>query len=261
MRAYYHHIGDFNQATRHLDRTERSIYRDLIELYYDKERPLCNNADDLARKILARGEEVKVQLVLEEFFKLDQQADPPVWRHARCDAEIEKYQSKASSARRANEARWASDDRSDDRSDVASDNSSDYESQPVTSISNHKPDNKHPFDEFWAVYPRKDNKKRAESAWRRLSKKKQEIAMRDCQTRYVNTERQFIPHASTYLNQERWEDEISQADRKPKLFLPRVDEQLARFAETHGLPAPNSGETYPQYRGRLMSAIEARANE
>ena len=40
MKHYPHHIRDFNQATRHLTRIERSVYRDLMDLYYDTELPL-----------------------------------------------------------------------------------------------------------------------------------------------------------------------------------------------------------------------------
>ena len=75
----------------------------------------------------------------------------------------------------------------------------------------------------------------------------------------MNTERQFIPHASTYLNQERWEDELPVADTKPKLFLPRDDSKLWDFAKQHGLPDPGM-RTYPQYRSFLQAEIEKRTN-
>ena len=57
MHHYPHHISDFNNSTRHLTRIERSIYRDLIELYYDTENPLPNDVELLCRKIIARTEE------------------------------------------------------------------------------------------------------------------------------------------------------------------------------------------------------------
>lgn len=52
MNFYPHHIGDFNNATRHLTRVERSVYRDLIELYYDTECPLNNDLEKLFRRAL-----------------------------------------------------------------------------------------------------------------------------------------------------------------------------------------------------------------
>lgn len=103
MNYYPHHIGDFNHATRHLTRVERALYRELIELYYDTERPL--NAGDfpgLCKRVLATSEEeqVAVASVLKEFFE----RDGDVWRHRRCDQELASYRSKQDAASRAGRA-------------------------------------------------------------------------------------------------------------------------------------------------------------
>ncbi len=89
MHYYQHHISDFNQATRHLTRVERALYRDLIELYYDTEKPLISDFDRLSRRVLAVNQEEKeaLQYVLEEFFTLTDDG----YRQSRCDAELEKY--------------------------------------------------------------------------------------------------------------------------------------------------------------------------
>jgi uncharacterized protein YdaU (DUF1376 family) len=111
MNYYPHHIGDFNSATRHLTRIERSVYRDLIELYYDTEAPLALDVDKLCRLLIARSEEEQaaVTQVLNEFFVQATQG----WTHARCDAEIARYHGnkeaksaagKASAAKRAQKA-------------------------------------------------------------------------------------------------------------------------------------------------------------
>ena len=108
MNYYPHHIGDFNSATRHLTRIERSVYRDLIELYYDTESPLLLDFNALCRLVIARSDEERtaVEQVLNEFFTQTEHG----WFHARCDEEIQKYHSnrqakslagKASAARRA----------------------------------------------------------------------------------------------------------------------------------------------------------------
>ncbi|WP_287372451.1 YdaU family protein [Prosthecochloris sp.] len=102
MKYYKHHIGDFDQSTRHLTRIERSIYRDLIELYYDTEKPLPLDLNYLCRKIIARSDEERtsVQQVLNEFFT----KVPDGWYHDRCEEEIETYhnnQSKRSEAGKA----------------------------------------------------------------------------------------------------------------------------------------------------------------
>lgn len=90
MHSYQHNIKTFNHATRHLTRVERSLYRDLIELYYDTEQPLTSsNFDRLCRLVLAQTEEEKtaVQVVLNEFFVLT----GDVYSHDYCDEQIEKY--------------------------------------------------------------------------------------------------------------------------------------------------------------------------
>lgn len=90
MYYYQHNIGDFDKATRHLTRLERSIYRDLIELYYDTEIQLNADIKYLCRKILAASKEevTAVEQVLNEFFT----KTPDGWYHDRCEEEIEKYQ-------------------------------------------------------------------------------------------------------------------------------------------------------------------------
>ena len=67
--------------------------------------------------------------------------------------------------------------------------------------------NNRAFEEFWSNYPRKVNKKKAQSAFNNLTKEKQQQAIVDCKDRYKHTEPKYIPHPTTYLNGERWEDE------------------------------------------------------
>lgn len=89
MRSYLHHIGDFDRATRHLSRIERSVYRDLLDLYYDTESPLALDIPTLCRRIIARSNEesTAVEQVLNEFFN----KTPEGWWHSRCEAEIDSY--------------------------------------------------------------------------------------------------------------------------------------------------------------------------
>lgn len=70
------------------------------------------------------------------------------------------------------------------------------------------------FDEFWKIYPVKKNKVRAKRIWER--KRYDKIAtliLADVQNRNLNEvqwkDPQYIPHPSTYLTQERWNDEVT----------------------------------------------------
>ena len=89
MNHYPFHIGDFNNATRHLSRLERCIYRDCMDLYYDKESPLPADFERLARRLLvsAKDEVAALKYVLDDFFTLEEDG----YHSARCDGEIAKY--------------------------------------------------------------------------------------------------------------------------------------------------------------------------
>ena len=80
------------------------------------------------------------------------------------------------------------------------------ESKPKTTVAN--PDG---FAEFWAAYPRKVGKAQAEKSW---AKQKPDLNVclealeRDKRSpQWSKDNGQFIPHASTWLNQRRFEDE------------------------------------------------------
>jgi hypothetical protein len=70
------------------------------------------------------------------------------------------------------------------------------------------------FDDFWSVWPRKVGKPTAERAWLKAVRSTPgeviiaaAVAYRDNPGR---PETQFIPHASTWLNREGWNDELPQ---------------------------------------------------
>jgi hypothetical protein len=70
------------------------------------------------------------------------------------------------------------------------------------------------FDEFWVLYPRKKDKKRAKAIWdkTKLDIKADQI-IKDVKERILNDRAwinpEYIPHPSTYLKFERWSDEIT----------------------------------------------------
>lgn len=72
----------------------------------------------------------------------------------------------------------------------------------------------HHFDEFWDLYPRKRDKKKAREVWirKRLDERAHTICqdVRHRQRLDDQWKRGYIPLPTTYLNGERWEDEFSQ---------------------------------------------------
>jgi hypothetical protein len=63
------------------------------------------------------------------------------------------------------------------------------------------------FDQFWNLYPRKTSKQSASKAFAKLKDEDQQAAINNIARLYAETPVQFVPHASTYLNQGRWEDQ------------------------------------------------------
>lgn len=85
------------------------------------------------------------------------------------------------------------------------------------------------FDTFWANYPKKVSKQKAIESWKKLNineKLYQEIiSTLDIQKQskeWKKDDGQFIPYPATWLNQRRWEDEITNPasqDNRKKAFM------------------------------------------
>jgi hypothetical protein len=70
------------------------------------------------------------------------------------------------------------------------------------------------FEEFWSIYPRKKDKKRAFETWLKCGcHEKAKIIIDKVSAQILNEAQwknaQYIPHATTYLRNARWEDEIT----------------------------------------------------
>jgi len=69
------------------------------------------------------------------------------------------------------------------------------------------------FDAFWSNYPRKDNKAQARKAWPKACKRLEPERLVKAAAFWarlwedVGKDREHIPHASTWLNNDRWNDE------------------------------------------------------
>ncbi len=75
------------------------------------------------------------------------------------------------------------------------------------------------WEQFWKMYPRKTNKQTASKAWDKLRDCVKATASEVLQLHVEHWERsktqqQFIPHASTWLNARRWEDELVRTQTK-----------------------------------------------
>ena len=118
------------------------------------------------------------------------------------------------------------------------------------------------FDTFWKLYPRKMAKRAALGAFNRLTKDEQAQAVEAIEQHVAywklkGTEMEFICHATTWLNQGRWEDELDMTPKelkRPSLPWYSNDELTLAKGRELGLNA-YAGETMGQYRQRISQTI------
>ena len=117
------------------------------------------------------------------------------------------------------------------------------------------------FDEFWSLYPRKIAKATARKAWGKLSAEQQLMAAKAINThceywKTKETELEFIPHPATWLNQERWEDELviepkKQKESKEWMFSNEGIDAKARELGIMG----NGYDTYASLKAKCMKKL------
>ena len=118
------------------------------------------------------------------------------------------------------------------------------------------------FEQFWQQYPKKVGKLTAKRSWEKLSLENQQKALEAIveHRKYwtaKGTEWELICHASTWLNQERFEDELvieQKENKRPPLPWYASDELTLAKGRELGLN-PYAGETFAQFRARLSAKI------
>jgi hypothetical protein len=117
------------------------------------------------------------------------------------------------------------------------------------------------FDEFWSIYPRKIAKAVARKSWQKLSAEQQLMAAKaiDSHCQYwkaKETELEFIPYPATWLNQERWEDELviepkKQKESKEWMFSNEGIDAKARELGIMG----NGYDSYASLKAKCMNKL------
>jgi broad specificity phosphatase PhoE len=119
------------------------------------------------------------------------------------------------------------------------------------------------FEQFWLKYPRKIAKRAALLVWLKMTEQEHELALsaidQHCAYwRAADTSIQFIPHARTWLNQGRWEDEIEipepKRDQVREVQWWLSESATIRKGQELGL-APRGGEDWHQFRARIRGAL------
>jgi len=87
-----------------------------------------------------------------------------------------------------------------------------------------------PFDEFWDLYPRKVAKGHARLAFKKACSKEKPVAIIEAVKKFAaaveGKEKQYIPHPTTWLNGERWDDDIDDVAPQASTNTDRLKEIL-----------------------------------
>lgn len=201
LNYYRHHIGDFKKDTSYLTHEQRSVYLEMLWLYYDQEGPLPKDTKILAMKVQAPIP--TVELLLSLYFDEDDKC----WRHRRIEKELEKTYIKSEKARQSSKCRWSKEKKQTECERNANDmlpNTQD----PIPKTQVYKYIR---FDDFWnTLLPnRRINKKGCLDKW-----KKQNLdAEADKIINWLKSmnitkswKEGFNPSPEVIINQRRWED-------------------------------------------------------
>ena len=204
-----------------------------------------------------REYEAEVFSVLDEFFS----STPEGFVNSRADKVIADYHDKIEKASKAGKA--SAEQRFNKRStDVQPTNNQ----EPITI--NHKPI-KPPlppkgelFDLFWKAYPKKVGKDAAYKAFAKRKPDEQLVKTMIASVRkQADTEQwkkdggQFIPHASTWLNEGRWQDETEIGVEQDWRLTRKGVESMA---ERLGLESWNQMCQFDQYRNTVLRTATER---
>jgi hypothetical protein len=119
------------------------------------------------------------------------------------------------------------------------------------------------FDQFWKEYPRKIAKAEARKAWKQTEKVRPslEVVIRAIKAasqteQWMRGNGQFIPHASTWLRGERWDDEHEVVLQGVINEKPWHDS--ATGIEAKGLElglTPSQFPSWPQFKQAVMHKV------
>lgn len=120
------------------------------------------------------------------------------------------------------------------------------------------------FAEFWRIYPRRLSRAMAERCFAKLPPEDKVAAIAAIPAhiafwRENASSIQYVPHASTWLNQRRWEDELETAldfapQKKADFSWKKSDAGILAKAREVGV-TPHGGETWPQLIGRIEEKL------
>jgi uncharacterized protein YdaU (DUF1376 family) len=218
---------------------EHYIYRSLMDWMYLNEKPIPKETQRVLRWLgLGIEEEPSLLNVYSDFFI--ERDDGYI--QARVFFEINEYHQKADISRkngkkggRPKKQQLTEDKKPRKTHQVNSQNLN----KPASKVTNNQEpitnnQDKHicAFSDFWNLYPVKKQKKTAQGIWQRkkLNDKAEEI-ITALQNQIANDSQWsagYVPNPTTYLNQERWTDEISRGSHSSQQTKSEQSKQALR---------------------------------
>lgn len=282
MYYYKHHIGDFRSGTANMTRQERWLYRDMLDVYYDKEQPLPIDIQDVCDSIGATDEEVRA---IGKILRLKFNQTETGWVHDRCEIELHTYRSNGATARENGKkgGRPRKNNPSGSQS-VANGMQSGTQQEPSGnpeesgSQANHKPItiNQEPltkkpskpevsedFEQAWSAYPKRPGASKADAlkAWtariREGSRPEDMIAGVHRYAEYIRkdcTEPRYIKQPATFFGpgkhyDDEWAFTPKQGSQQPndKFMVANLDHSSSRAAmeqslKRHNIVVPEDGD-------------------
>jgi uncharacterized protein YdaU (DUF1376 family) len=264
---YKFNISKWHLSTSHLTLEEEAVYFRLINFYYDTEQPIPLETQSVIRRLRLGSYSDIVQSVLEEFFTITESG----WVHSVCDDLIAEYHLTADKNRK-NGKSGGRPKKINELSDNPDKTQSVSTNNPeITLTKNYKLKTTNhniytdSFNEFWKIYPKHESKKEAAQAFSKITEslevlikaiKAQSIAKGwDKKENYG-----FIPHASTWLNQRRWEDEVVEYSSKPAELPLGTEQQIAHAykVECGGDPTQSRFNSYFDMRKYILDQRDKR---
>lgn len=96
------------------------------------------------------------------------------------------------------------------------------------------------FDDLWTLYPRRVAKRDAERAWNRLTADEKVAALSALvkwrRVWLARGEIQYVPHAATWLNGARWDDELPEQAQMGPQHASHVAATMLEQAERGAMP-------------------------
>ena len=208
MHYYPFNLKDYLSETAHLPPMADLAYRRLLDLYYKNEAPIPNKPKWVANRIRLDTEHRIIGFVLREYFVLEGSGESGVWRNPTCDSVIAKYQKKVAVARENGKEHKVG---TKAKPKSVQNRLATKNQQPRTNKSPLPPEGEVAFHAFWTSYPRKEGRPAAIEAYSGAlaAGAGPEVIMAGLK-RYLGchqwSDPTKIPHASTWLNRQGWND-------------------------------------------------------